>query len=351
MDKQDVLSLPLPRLEEWLTRELGQPKYRAQQLYRWLHEHRVGSFGDMTNLPAALRQQLEEQAVISRVSKKLQQESALDGTRKFLLELSDGHCVETVLMQYHHGASLCISTQVGCRMGCGFCASTLGGLVRNLTAGEMLGEVYQAEAETGQPVDSLVLMGIGEPLDNFDNLLDFLTILSSPQGRGMSLRHVSLSTCGLADRIDQLARHKLGLTLSVSLHAADDATRSGIMPVNRSHDLQRLMASCKAYYAATGRRISYEYALIDGVNDTPVHADRLAKLLAGQNCHVNLIPVNPVQERGTRRSSQAAIQEFQRRLEQRGLNATVRRELGSDIAAACGQLRRTHQEKSPGTQE
>ena len=247
-------------------------------------------------------------------------------------------------MRYEHGLSLCISTQVGCRMGCKFCASTLGGLVRNLTPAEMLGEVYEAERQAGEPIASLVLMGIGEPLDNYRNVLDFLTILSSPEGRGLSLRHVSLSTCGLCDRIDELAELGLGLTLSISLHAADDETRSGIMPVNRKYNIARLMKSCKNYFAKTGRRISYEYALIAGVNDTPAHAEALASLLAGQNCHINLIPVNPVAERGTRRPDRSAVRRFADRLNALGQNATVRRELGSDIAAACGQLRRAEAE-------
>ena len=249
-------------------------------------------------------------------------------------------------MRYEHGLSLCISTQVGCRMGCKFCASTLGGLVRSLTPAEMLGEVYEAERQAGEPISSLVLMGIGEPLDNYRNVLDFLTILSSPEGRNLSLRHVSLSTCGLCDRIDELAELGLGLTLSISLHAADDETRNSIMPVNRQYNIARLMASCKNYFAKTGRRISYEYALIAGVNDSPAHAEALARLLGGQNCHVNLIPVNPVAERGTKRPDKGAVQRFAARLGALGLNATVRRELGSDIAAACGQLRRAEAGKA-----
>ena len=247
-------------------------------------------------------------------------------------------------MRYEHGLSLCISTQVGCRMGCKYCASTLGGLVRSLTPAEMLGEVYEAERQAGEPISSLVLMGIGEPLDNYQNVLDFLTILSSPEGRNLSLRHVSLSTCGLCDRIDALAELGLGLTLSISLHAADDETRNSIMPVNRQYNIARLMASCKNYFAKTGRRISYEYALIAGVNDSPAHAEALSALLGGQNCHVNLIPVNPVAERGTKRPEKSAVQRFAARLGALGLDATVRRELGSDIAAACGQLRRAEAE-------
>ena len=322
---------------------LGQPAFRAKQIFTWLHRG-VTSFDDMTDLSKPLRAQLAEQCFITAPTVARKQVSRLDGTIKYLWELSDGNCIESVLMRYHHGNTVCISSEVGCPMGCAFCASTLGGLVRNLTPAEMLEEVYEAERQAGEPIASLVLMGIGEPLDNYRNVLDFLTILSSPEGRGLSLRHVSLSTCGLCDRIDELAELGLGLTLSISLHAADDETRSGIMPVNRKYNIARLMKSCKNYFAKTGRRISYEYALIAGVNDTPAHAEALASLLAGQNCHINLIPVNPVAERGTRRPDRSAVRRFADRLNALGQNATVRRELGSDIAAACGQLRRAEAE-------
>ena len=342
MEKTDLLSLPLPRLTQWVTQELGEPAFRAKQIYQWLHQKQVTEFSAMTNLSAALRGKLEKKAVIAPVSTVTRLDSQLDETRKFLFSLGDGNCVETVWMEYNHGPSLCISTQVGCRQGCRFCASTLGGLVRSLTAGEMLGEIYEAQRQMGKAISSLVLMGIGEPLDNFENVMDFLEILSSPQGQNLSLRHVSLSTCGLVPEIRRLMERKLGLTLSISLHAADNATRDQMMPVNRRYPIEELMAVCKEYFAVTGRRISYEYALIAGVNDDLDHADELAALLRGQNCHVNLIPVNPVKERDTKRSSRQQIQRFVERLEQRGLNATVRRELGGDISAACGQLRREH---------
>ena len=345
MEKIDISSMTLPALTEWVTGTLGEPKFRAGQIYRWIHQKRGGSFAEMTNLSTALRKKLEERAFLTVLTTRRRLESKLDETVK-LLELPDQNCVEAVLMRYEHGLSLCISTQVGCRMGCKFCASTLGGLVRSLTPAEMLGEVYEAERQAGEPISSLVLMGIGEPLDNYRNVLDFLTILSSPEGRNLSLRHVSLSTCGLCDRIDELAELGLGLTLSISLHAADDETRSGIMPVNKQYNIARLMQSCKNYFAKTGRRISYEYALIAGVNDSPAHAEALARLLGGQNCHVNLIPVNPVAERGTKRPDKGAVQRFAARLGALGLNATVRRELGSDIAAACGQLRRAEAGKA-----
>lgn len=338
--RTDISSMTLPRLTEYVTGELGEPRFRAGQIYGWLHQKQAASFEEMTNLPAALRRRLEEEAFLTRPGVRRELRSQLDGTVKYLFEMPDGNCVESVLMEYHHGPSLCISTQVGCRMGCKFCASTLGGKVRDLTAGEMLGEVYEAQRQSGRPISTLVLMGIGEPLDNFDNVMDFLEILSSPQGQNLSLRHVSLSTCGLVDAIGRLAEKKLGLTLSVSLHASDDATRSQIMPVNNRYNIEELMEACRNYFAVTGRRISYEYALIDGVNDGPAQAKGLLELLRGQNCHVNLIPVNPVAERGTRRSSREAVERFRRMLEAGGLSATVRRELGSDISAACGQLRR-----------
>lgn len=336
----DLLSLPLPELIRWVTQELGEPKYRARQIYSWLHKKQVRTFGEMTDLPALLRERLAGMAEIAPVETRLRLESRLDGTKKYLLGLGDGNCVEAVWMEYHHGPSLCISTQVGCRMGCKFCASTLGGLVRDLTPGELLGEVYEVQRQTGKVISSLVLMGIGEPLDNLQNVLTFLDILCSEEGQRLGYRHVSLSTCGLIPGIRELMDKKLGLTLSVSLHAPEDEARSAIMPVNRQYPIGELMEVCREYFAVTGRRISYEYALIDGVNDTPQKAEALARLLRGQNCHVNLIPVNPVKERETKRSSRGAVERFARRLGELGINATVRRELGSDIAAACGQLRR-----------
>lgn len=296
----------------------------------------------------SLRRQLEERYYINtiRVEKKLV--SAIDGTQKFLYRLRDGECVEGVLMEYHHGNSLCISTQVGCRMGCKFCASTLTGLARNLTPSEMLDQVYAAEDASGRTVNSLVLMGIGEPLDNFDNLLRFLELLSSPEGKNLSLRHVSLSTCGLVDKIYQLMEKKLQLTLSISLHAPNDRIREQTMPVSQKWKMDQLLKACRDYFQATSRRISFEYALIEGVNDSPEAARELAGKLRGMPSHVNLIPVNAVRERGYRRSSGDRIRQFQEILEKNGVNATVRRELGSDINAACGQLRRESRNGSGG---
>lgn len=337
----ELSSLTLPALTAWMA-TLGEPAFRAKQLYGWLHQKQVCTLAEMTNLSLTLRQKLAENAYITETSTITRLTSALDGTNKFLLGLADGSCVEAVWMEYNHGASLCISTQVGCSQGCTFCASTLGGLLRNLTAGEMLGEIYEVQRQMGKQISTLVLMGIGEPLDNFDNVMDFLTILSSPQGQNMSLRHVSLSTCGLVPEIRRMMELNLGLTLSISLHASDDATRSAIMPINRKYDIAALMDACKDYFEATGRRISYEYALIAGVNDSEQQALSLATLLRGQNCHVNLIPVNPVAERNTKRSGREAVERFAATLTRRGINATVRRELGGDISAACGQLRRNH---------
>jgi 23S rRNA (adenine2503-C2)-methyltransferase len=337
--KEDIKSLTLPQLSETF-REMGQPAYRAKQVYEWLHGKRALSFAGMSNLPKELRGALEERFSIAALSCLRRQVSGLDGTEKLLLGLPDGQSVEAVLMRYKYGNTVCISTQVGCRMGCRFCASTLGGLVRGLTPGEMIDEVYAMERFCGEKVGGVVLMGIGEPLDNYENVLRFLTILSSAEGMNLSLRHVSLSTCGLVPEIDRLAGERLGLTLSVSLHAPDDETRKAIMPIARRYPLPELMAACRRYFERTGRRVSYEYALIAGKNDSPMQAKKLCALLAGQNCHVNLIPVNEVAERDCRRGSREAIERFQHLLVRGGLNATIRRELGSDISAACGQLRR-----------
>lgn len=339
MDKADIKSMTQSKLETFIL-ELGEPKFRAGQIYGWLHQKQASSFAQMSNLSAPLRQRLDELCFISGVSVRRKLVSQLDGTQKFLFGLSDGEAVEAVLMKYKHGNSLCISTQVGCRMGCGFCASTLLGLCRNLTPAEMLDQVYAAQAESGEKVGSLVLMGIGEPLDNFDNVMDFLEILSSPGGLNLSLRHVSLSTCGIVPRIYDLMEKNTQVTLSISLHAPNDELRDRLMPVNHKYKINELMKACRDYFAHTGRRVSYEYSMISGVNDSDECAHQLGKLLKGQVAHVNLIPVNKVKEREYLKSSQMRIQRFIRVLDQYKINATVRRELGADISAACGQLRR-----------
>ena len=350
-DKQDIKSLELAELTEAMVR-MGQPKFRGKQVYSWLHEKRVESFEEMSNLPAAFRQQLAQNYYINSLSIIRKLTSKIDGTQKYLLRLKDNNCVEAVLMKYKYGNSVCISTQVGCRMGCKFCASTLAGLVRSLEPSEMLDEIYTVTRDSGQRVSNVVLMGIGEPFDNYDNVMKFLHILSSPEGYNLSLRHLSLSTCGLVDRIYQLAEEKVGLTLSISLHAPNDEIRSQTMPINKRYPIDELLEACRYYFNKTGRRISFEYALIEGVNDEVRHANELADRLRGMRAHVNLIPVNPVKERGFKRGSRQRIEAFQKALEARGVNATIRRELGADINAACGQLRREYdQQRSQGREE
>ena len=326
-------------------KELGQPAFRAKQIFSWLHSG-VRSFAEMTNLPKELRGVLEERYPICAPTVVRRQESQRDGTMKFLWQLADGNCVETVLMRYHYGNTVCISTEVGCRMGCAFCASTIGGLVRKLEPYEMLDEVLFTQIDSGLPISRIVLMGIGEPLDNFDNVMRFLELVNSPDGMNISMRHISLSTCGLVPKIDELAGHKLQLTLSVSLHAPNDAVRDTIMPVNRAYPTQELIDACRRYYEATNRRISFEYAMIDGVNDTQAHAKELLRRLKGLPAHFNLIPLNKVEESPLKPSSRKAVADFQKCLEDGGITATVRRSLGGDIDASCGQLRRKYQKEN-----
>lgn len=335
-EKIDILSLTKDELIKKIT-EMGEKSFRAAQIYDWLHIKRVTDFAQMTNISAQFREQLSRFFCIKSLKIKKRLVSGIDNTVKYLYGLPDGEAVESVLMEYKHGNSLCISTQVGCKMGCRFCASTIAGWVRNLEPSEILLQIYETERDSGRHVDSIVLMGIGEPLDNFDNVVKFLRILNS-EGEGMSLRHLSLSTCGVCDKIYELARLKLGITLSVSLHAATDERRSAIMPINKRFPLAELMCACDDYFAATGRRISFEFSLIEGVNDTDESADELIELLRGKPCHVNLIPINEVKERDFRKSK--SVEHFRRRLTDAGINATVRRTLGADINAACGQLRR-----------
>ena len=333
---EDIKSMTLEELTAWL-KERGEPAFRAKQIFRWLYRG-VRSFDEMTDLSKALREKLKETCVLTPPQVARKQVSAQDGTIKYLWELADGNCVESVLMRYQHGNTVCISCQVGCRMGCAFCASTLAGKVRDLTPAEMVDQVLFTQLDSGAEVSNIVLMGIGEPLDNFDTVMKFLTLVNSPEGLNIGMRHISLSTCGLVEQIDKLAQYRLQLTLSVSLHAPDDETRSKIMPVNRGIGVERLMESCRRYFQTTGRRISYEYAMIDGVNDADWQADLLARRLRGAPAHVNLIPLNEVEESPLRPSRRVAA--FQRRLEGHGITVTVRRKLGGDIDASCGQLRR-----------
>ena len=324
-----------------ILKELGQPAFRAGQIFTWLHKG-VRSYEEMTNLPKNLRQILAEKYPICPPKVVRRQESSRDGTIKYLWELSDGNCVETVLMRYRYGNTVCISTEVGCPMGCAFCASTLGGLVRRLEPFEMLDQVLFTQVDSGLPVSHIVLMGIGEPLDNFDNVMRFLELVNSPEGMNISMRHISLSTCGLVPKIDELAKRKLQLTLSVSLHAPNDQVRGTIMPVNRAYPMDELLAACRRYYDATSRRISFEYAMINGVNDRESDAQELLRRLKGLPAHFNLIPLNHVEESPLKPSTKAAVARFQQILEDGGIPTTVRRTLGGDIDASCGQLRRKY---------
>ena len=329
-----------------LMRSLGQPAFRGKQLFQWLHRG-VTSTQEMTDLPKAFRAILDQAGGVRFPTVARKQVSKLDGTIKYLWRLPDGHCIETVLMRYRHGNSVCISSQVGCAMGCVFCASTLGGRVRNLTAGELLDQVIFTQKDSGLPISHIVLMGIGEPLDNYDNVRRFLELVNSPEGLNIGMRHISLSTCGLVDQIDRLAGEDLQLTLSVSLHAPVDEVRSSIMPVNRRWPVQELLDACRRYFEKTGRRISFEYAMIRDVNDTPEMAKQLIRRLRGIAAHVNLIPLNDVAESPLKPSLPETVLRFQKTLEASGIPATVRRTLGSDINASCGQLRRNYEAEKP----
>ena len=336
--KTDILSLSLEELEAKML-QIGKEKYRAKQIFRWLHAGGADTFQKMTDISAQTRDILDEKFCIKSLKIQKRLVSSVDNTVKYLYVLPDGSKVETVLMEYRHGNSICLSTQVGCKMGCKFCASAKAGFVRDLEPSEILLQIYETERDSGRTVDSIVLMGIGEPLDNFDNVIKFLSLLSDKNGRNMSLRHVSLSTCGLVDRIYELAELNLGLTLSVSLHAPTDGKRSEIMPINQRYPINDLIKACKDYFDKTGRRISFEFALIKGVNDDKRTANELIALLKPLGvCHVNLIPVNEIREGAYRKSSYLSA--FQQTLVKAGINATVRRTLGADIEAACGQLRR-----------
>ena len=340
----EIKSLTLTELKNALT-ELGQPAFRAKQVYTWLHRG-VRSFEEMTDLPKSLRERLAQSYLLTAPQVVRRQESKLDGTVKYLWQLHDGNCVETVLMKYHHGNTVCISSEVGCAMGCAFCASTIGGLIRRLSAGEMLDEVLFTELDSGQPISNIVLMGIGEPLDNYDNVCRFLELVNSGEGMNVGMRHISLSTCGVVPRILELAESRLQLTLSVSLHAPDDETRSRLMPVNRRWSVDELLAACRTYFEKTGRRISFEYAMIRDVNDSPETARLLLKKLRGLSAHVNLIPLNNVEESPLKPSERATVLRFQKILEDQGVACTIRRTLGGDIDASCGQLRRKYQKAS-----
>ena len=340
-EKKDIKSLSLAEVtEEFLA--MGEKKFRALQVFEWLHKRSVTEFGQMTNVSAGLRETLEKQYKLVSLREVRRLASAQDETVKFLFALPDDKVIESVFMKYKHGNSVCISSQAGCRMGCRFCASTLGGLERNLTASEMVEQIYRIQELTGERVSNVVVMGTGEPMDNYDNLIRFLHLISAPEGQGMSLRNITVSTCGIVENMRRFAEEGLPVTLALSLHAPNDEARKRLMPVANRYALKDVLAACDYYFEKTGRRISYEYSLVAGENDTEAEADALGKLLKGKNCHVNLIPVNPIKEREYKQSSFKNVLNFRKRLEKYNINVTIRRELGADIGAACGQLRKSH---------
>ena len=335
----DLKSLSYEELQNEIA-TLGEPKFRAGQIFDWTHNKQVDSIEKMSNLSKAFREKLQDNYGFTSLKCARMQESASDGTKKFLFELSDGNYVESVFMKYHHGNSVCISSQVGCRMGCKFCASTLDGLERNLLPGEMLDQIYRIAAITGEKISNIVVMGTGEPLDNYDNLLKFIHLLNDERGMNLSQRNITVSTCGIVPKIKALAEEKLQITLALSLHAPTDEKRKALMPIANSYSLNEVMDACRFYFDKTGRRVSFEYALVSGVNDRDEEVMELTHLLKGMNCHINLIPVNPIKEREFKSTDRLRVLEFKKKLEKNGINVTIRREMGRDIDGACGQLRR-----------
>ena len=341
--KKDIKSMTLEEVTAEMT-ALGEKSFRAKQLYDWLHVKLAESFDDMSTLSKDLRQKLKENYSLTALQVAGERISAIDGTRKYLFRLEDGNVIESVWMQYHHGNSVCISSQVGCRMGCRFCASTLDGMVRNLAPSEMLDQIYRIQTISGERVDNIVIMGSGEPMDNFQNVVQFLKLINSDKGLHISARNITVSTCGLVDKIRELADLQLQITLAISLHAPNDELRKTMMPIANKYSIEQIMEACRYYLKQTGRRISFEYSLVKGVNDTQECAEQLSGLLHGMNCHVNLIPVNPIKERDYRQSEKQAIAAFKNKLERNGINVTIRREMGRDIDGACGQLRKSYME-------
>lgn len=343
----DLRSLSLEELTA-LIEELGEKKFRAGQIYEWVHKKLVMNYDEMTNISKSLKGKLAQHVTFEPIREVERYVSKIDGTTKFLIELADGNIIETVLMKYHHGNSVCISSQVGCRMGCRFCASTLGGLTRHLTVSELLGQIYYIQKTTGERVSNVVVMGTGEPFDNYDNIVKFIHMLTDERGLNISQRNVTVSTCGLVERIYDLAKEKLAITLAISLHAPNDVMRKELMPIANKYTIDQIMEACDHYIQETGRRITFEYSLVAGVNDKEEHAKELSRRLSGKLCHVNLIPVNPIDERDYKRSTKDSVERFARLLEKNRINATVRREMGSDIQAACGQLRKRYNDKKEG---
>ena len=340
----DIKSMTLEELKE-LMESIGEKAFRAKQIYGWLHQHFAVSYDEMANIPKSLKKKLEDYPITALEMLDVQI-SKIDGTRKYLFRLNDGNTIESVLMRYRHGNSVCISSQAGCRMGCRFCASTIGGLARNLLPSEMLDQIYRIQESTGERISNVVVMGSGEPLDNYDNLLRFIRLLTEEGGLHLSQRNLTVSTCGLVPQLYDLAEEKLQMTLAVSLHASNDEKRRELMPIAKKYSIDELLKACRNYFEKTGRRITFEYSLVAGVNDSREDALELAGLLKGLNCHVNLIPVNPVRERSFVRSTREAVENFKINLEKCGINGTIRREMGSDIDGACGQLRKSYMEKT-----
>ena len=342
--KTDIRSLDLDELTG-LLQGWGEKAFRAKQIYQWLHVRHVTSFDEMTNISVKLRERMKAECELVVLQQELVQISKLDGTRKYLFALSDGNMIESVLMRYKHGNSVCVSSQVGCRMGCRFCASTLDGLVRNLRPSEILEQIYRIRADIGERISNVVVMGSGEPLDNYDNLLKFIHLLSDENGLNISQRNITVSTCGIVPRMYELAEEKLQITLALSLHASSQEKRKELMPVANSYDITEVLQACRNYFEKTGRRITFEYSLVGGVNDTKEDVARLCELVKDMNCHINLIPVNPIKERDYVQSERQAILNFKNSLEKTGINVTIRREMGRDIDGACGQLRKRFLER------
>ena len=345
----EIKNKTLDELKKEIT-ELGEQGYRAGQVYEWLHVKLVRSFDEMTNIPKSLREKLKENYIFTSLNTVRVSESKIDSTKKFLFETSDGNYIESVWMQYHHGNSVCISSQIGCRMGCKFCASTLDGLQRSLSSAEMLEQIYEITRITGERVSNVVVMGMGEPMDNYDNLIKFVKLLTCKEGLNISQRNVTVSTCGIVPKIRDFANEGLQVTLALSLHAPNDEKRRELMPIAKSYTIKECLDACDYFFETTKRRVSFEYALVSGVNDNDEEAEELSELLKGHNAHVNLIPVNPIKERNFTRSDKSRIFAFQNKLEKNGINVTIRREMGKDIDGACGQLRRRHNEESMGVQ-
>ncbi len=344
MEQIEIKSLSLVQLKNTMI-EMGEKAFRAKQIYEWLHQKQAESFDEMSNLSAVLREKLKERCILTTLKMLEVQTSKIDGTQKYLFALPDGNVVESVLMKYKHGNSVCISSQVGCKMGCRFCASTIGGWTRNLLPSEMLEQIYRIQKLSGERVSNVVVMGTGEPLDNYDNLLQFIRLLTDENGLHISQRNITVSTCGIVPKMYELAEENLQITLAISLHASNQVKRAELMPIANKYSIEEVLEACRNYFDKTGRRLTFEYSLVGGKNDTKEDAEELARLIKGLNCHVNLIPVNPIKERDYVQSDKKVIENFKNKLEKYQINVTIRREMGRDIDGACGQLRKSYIDK------